>query len=107
MTQLEINPTTAQKLQEISQQAQKSVDEILLLLLNNFGHTIIEAVETPQGSETWTDEELAHLLKFQEPMTGKEIAKSGLLGSWKDMGISDSVEWLEQQRAKRGKKFEW
>ncbi len=107
MTQLEIKPTTAEKLQEISEQAQKSVDEILMLLLNRFGHTVIEADETNEEDATWTDEELAELLQPKEPLTGKEMVEQGLIGGWEDMGITDSVAWLEEQRAKRRKKFEW
>ncbi len=107
MTQLEINPTTAQKLQEISQQAHKSVDEILLLLLNNFGHTVIESDEPTQDDVTWTEEELAELLKPQKPLTGKEMVDGGFIGGWEDMGITDSVEWVDKQRVKRRKKFDW
>lgn len=103
MTQLEINPTTAQKLQEVSQQAQKSVDEILLLLLNNFGHTIIEADKATQEAETWTDEELAQLLKPQKPLTGKEMVEGGFIGGWEHKQIDDPVAFLEQQRANRRK----
>jgi hypothetical protein len=35
------------------------------------------------------------------PMTGAEIIAAGLLGGWEDMGITDSVQWIEEQRQKR------
>ena len=107
MTQLEINQQTAEKLKELSRQAKKSVDEVLLWLLNNYSNTIIEADRDDADAETWTEAELAELLKPKPPLTGKEIAESGLLGSWKDMGIEDSVVWLEEQRAERRKKYQW
>lgn len=103
MTQLEIEPSTAKKLQDVSQKAQKSVDEILLLLLNNFGHTIIEAGEMTQDADTWTDEELAHLLKPEQPLTGKEMVEGGFIGGWEHKQIDDPVAFLEQQRANRRK----
>jgi len=107
MTNLELKPQTAEQLEEFSKQVKKSVDELILYWLNNARHIIVEADESTQEDVTWTDEELAELLKPKKPLTGKQIAESGLLGSWADMGITDSVEWLEEQRAKRRKKFEW
>ncbi len=90
----------------MSRRAQKSVDELLAWLLNNYGHTL----DIPD-SETWTDEELEALLKPKPPLTGKQIVEkhlaSGVIGSWRDEGITDSVEWLEQQRAKRRNKYQW
>ena len=58
---------------------------------------------------TWTDEELAELLKPEKPMTGKEIVEwlnaQGPTG-WEDIEIS-GAEWLDQQREKRRKRYEW
>ena len=109
MTQLEIDHQTAQKLEQLSQQAQKTVDEVLLLLLNNYGQALIEAEESRavEANEVWTEAELAELLAPKKPMTGRQIVQAGLLGGWKDMGIEDSVEWLEEQRAQRRKKYQW
>lgn len=107
MTQIEVNSQIADKLRQLSQQTKKPIDEILSYWLNNFGYTVLESDISANATETWTDEELAELLKPKKPLTGKQIAEQGLLGSWSDMGITDSVEWLESQRAKRRKKFEW
>ena len=109
MTQLEINQKTAQRLEKLSQQAQKTVDEVLLLLLNNYGHALIEATESMEveADEVWTEAELTELLTPKQPLTGRQIAQAGLLGGWKDMGIEDSLAWLEEQRAQHRKKYQW
>ena len=52
----------------------------------------------------WTSEEIDKALKV-EPMTGAEIVASGLLGGWKDEGITDSAAWVEEQRRKRRERF--
>ncbi|MCA9912795.1 MAG: hypothetical protein KC496_05585 [Anaerolineae bacterium] len=72
-------------------------------------YTAAQKIEPPASAddEPWMDEELAELLTPKEPLTGKEIVEKRLLGAWKDMGITDSVEWLEQQRANRRRKFKW
>lgn len=107
MAKLEISNKTAEQLTELSRRAQKSVDELLAWLLNNYGHTLMDIPD----SETWTDEELEALLKPKPPLTGKQIVEkhlaSGVIGSWSDEGITDSLEWLEQQRAKRRNKYQW
>ncbi len=108
MTKLEISNQVAQKLEELSTQSHRTVDEVLLWLLDNYGHSVIsEQDETEDDDTTWTEEELAQLLKPKKPLTGKQIAEKGLLGAWKDLGIEDSVKWVEQQRAKRKDKFKW
>lgn len=50
--------------------------------------------------DRWTQEELDEALRVA-PWTGKQIVEAGLLGGWADEGISDSVEWVEQQRRQR------
>jgi len=72
---------------------------------------------TPQPEDStdeeagFTEEEIREMLIPKPGLTGKEIVEkhlaSGVIGSWADMGIEDSVEWLEQQRAKRRNKFQW
>jgi len=37
-------------------------------------------------------------------MTGKEAYEKGYYGGWEYLGITDSVEWVNEQRRKR---FEW
>ncbi len=77
--------------------------------------TIHTAVPEPASDEdvTWTEAEIADIMSRlnSTPMTGKDAYESGLLddviGSWADMGIDDPVEWLEEQRRKRRKRFEW
>jgi hypothetical protein len=56
--------------------------------------------------QSWTEEELAELLVI-EPLTGHEIVQAGLTGGWSDMGITDSVAWVEAQRRKRRKNLTW
>lgn len=47
-------------------------------------------------------QEIEELLSMPNtPLNSQEIAESGLLGAWKDKGITDSVEWLEEQRRQR------
>ena len=108
MPNLEISTQVAQKLQDLSEQTKVSVDEILLQLLDHYA-TLVEDRVT--SGETWTDEELAELLKPKAPLTGREIVdkhlKSGVIGSWSDMNIADSVAWLEQQKAARRNKYQW
>lgn len=50
--------------------------------------------------EDFTDEEIKELLTFT-PKSGKEVVDAGLTGGWEDMGITDSVAWVEEQRRKR------
>jgi hypothetical protein len=50
-----------------------------------------------------TDEEIAALMK-PNPKTGAEIANNPAIGAWANYGITDSVEWIEEQRRKRREK---
>jgi hypothetical protein len=62
--------------------------------------TIEMPAETAQPLEQdFTDEEIKEFLTFK-PKTGKEIVEEGLIGGWEDTGITDSVEWVEEQRRK-------
>jgi hypothetical protein len=49
--------------------------------------------------QSMTDEELEGLLKFEGRTLG-EIIESEYIGSWADMGITDSAAWIEEQRRK-------
>ena len=64
-------------------------------------------LEVAAEDETWTQEELDELLRPVKPMTGREMAEAGLLGGWEELGITDSVAWLEEQRNKRQRKLNW
>lgn len=55
--------------------------------------------------EPWTEEEVRAMLSNNHPKTLHEIAQSPLVGAWADMGIEDSVQWVEEQRAKR--RYTW
>jgi hypothetical protein len=50
--------------------------------------------------EDWPPADLASALRV-EPRTGAEIVAAGLLGGWADQGITDSTEWVEEQRRRR------
>lgn len=72
----------------------------------------VKQTERPFNPETdWTAEEWAELQSLQTPnlKTGAEIVamiESGELdlSGWEDMGITDSVQWVEEQREQRRKK---
>ena len=56
--------------------------------------------ESAPIEQDFTDEEIKEFLTFK-PKTGKEIVEQGLVGGWEDMGITDSVAWVEEQRRKQ------
>ncbi len=51
-----------------------------------------------------TDAEIDEFLRRKPGKTGAEIAQNPAIGSWAHKGISDSVEWVEDQRRKRREK---
>lgn len=62
--------------------------------------TIQVAAEDQQGDERpWTKEEIREMLTFT-PKSGAEILASGVVGSWRDLGIEDSAAWVEDIRRK-------
>ena len=61
----------------------------------------IEDDETPL-----TDEEIAEMMR-PEPKTGAEIVALGHTGGWEHKGITDSVEWVKEQRRKRRERLGW
>ncbi len=61
-------------------------------------------IELP--AEAWAPGEIEELLRV-EPMDGAEIVKAGLTGGWKDQGIIDGQEWLEEQRHQRSIHHQW
>jgi len=56
--------------------------------------------------QDFTDEEIKEFLTFK-PKSGKEIVESGLAGGWEDKGITDPVEWVEEQRRKQWERRRW
>jgi hypothetical protein len=65
--------------------------------------TIHIEYDVPRQTETWTEEELEELKELlkPDPKTGAEIVALGLTGTWADLDIVDSVEWVEELRRKR------
>lgn len=106
MTDIDISPSTAQRLKQLSEQQQLSVDEMLTRLLEQYS-----IPDSTKDEAEWDDRELAELFQTGETLTGREIVQkhlaSGVIGSWADMGIEDSVEWLNQEKAKRQHKRQW
>ena len=65
-----------------------------------------EASVAADDDQDFTDEEIKEFLTFK-PKTGKEIVEEGLIGGWEDMGITDSVAWVEEQRRKQRERNRW
>lgn len=112
MTQLEIKQATAQKLENLSRQSQKSVDEVLEWLLSNYGQALISPDSNMTENDIiWSEDEIQQLLKPKQSLTGKQIVKkhlkTGVIGSWADMGIQDGAEWVNQQKTQGRKKYQW
>jgi hypothetical protein len=62
-------------------------------------------IEIPVEDTTWTEEELAEIAELMKsnPRPTSEIQTGG----WEDMGIEDSVEFVEEMRRKRREKSKW
>jgi hypothetical protein len=65
-----------------------------------------QAEEIPWEDRPWTDEEIRAMMT-PTPKTGAEIVAAGHTGGWEDYGITDSVEWVEEQRRKRREQVGW
>ncbi|MBL8152994.1 MAG: hypothetical protein JNM70_02320 [Anaerolineae bacterium] len=57
-------------------------------------------IQIAEDDEPFTDEEIKALLTFT-PTSGADIVAAGLTGGWEDMGITDPVAWVEEQRRVR------
>lgn len=53
-----------------------------------------------------TDEEIENMIN-PNPKSGAEIVALGHTGGWEHKGITDSVEWVAEQRRKRREKRGW
>ena len=51
--------------------------------------------------EAYTPEQVAEMLRPGKKLTFDELIEQGILGGWSDMGITDSVDWIQAQRRKR------
>ena len=65
-----------------------------------------EAPAEVDADQDFTDEEIKELLTFT-PTSGREVIELGLTGAWADMGITDSEEWVQEQRRKRRERGQW
>jgi hypothetical protein len=66
----------------------------------------IELPAEAADNEDFTEEEIREIRAIK-PKSGKEIVEQGLIGGWEDMGITDSVAWVEEQRRKRRERNRW
>jgi len=63
-------------------------------------------LEIRDTDEQFTEAEIKDLLTFT-PTSGAQIVAEGLVGGWEDMGITDSVTWVEEQRRKQRERRGW
>lgn len=109
VAQLEISDIAAQKLQSASEKAHKSVDELLLWLLDLYGQVL--SAQSAAPTDGWSDDEIAHVLQSHDPLTGQQILEkhlaSGIIGSWDDLGDIDTLDWLAQQKQQQRSKYQW
>jgi hypothetical protein len=68
-------------------------------------------IELPDGEarpdgQPLADEEIKELMQV-EPMAGADIVAAGLTGGWEDLGIQDSLEWMQELRRKRRERRGW
>ncbi len=82
-------------------------------LAEHLMHDVRSGLETGSNSfmdsdddEPLTLEEI-HALLGAGPKTGAEIVASGVVGAWKDMGITDGVDWVNEQKRKRSERRKW
>jgi len=68
--------------------------------------TIEVPTEGAPLEQDFTDEEIKEFLTFK-PKTAQEIVEHGIIGGWEDMGITDSVEWVEELRRKQRERNRW
>ncbi len=67
---------------------------------------VVDDLDDSTYAPPLTDEEIDALMK-PNPKTGAEIAKNPAIGSWANKGITNSVEWVAEQRHKRRDKTGW
>ena len=94
MTNLIVHEDIAQKLQRISQQEKRSVDEILRSFVDKYdaesGTTTDEKSDNKPQPAHWGREVLA-LLDGHEPI------------NWEPPDIDDPVEWVKEQRRQQAR----
>lgn len=61
---------------------------------------VLEIHETSIDDLSFTKAEIQDLLTFT-PTSGADVVAAGLTGGWEDMGITDPVAWVEEQRRKQ------
>ncbi|MCI0710895.1 MAG: hypothetical protein L0154_12105 [Chloroflexi bacterium] len=104
----------------LTQQVEKLSPHEQLLLIERIV-ALLKTRETEQEEESaleteeyWIEEELEELqalIESKESLTGREIVEKhtalGNIGTWADLGIENGAEWVNQQKAKRRKKYQW
>ncbi|GEM_PF-1716285 len=88
---------------------QLSVQEKLRLAerLMHDVRTDLEGETVPDTDDAPLTLEEIHALLSAGPKTGAEIVASGVVGAWKDMGITDGTEWVNEQKHKRTEHRKW
>lgn len=55
---------------------------------------------------TLTEEEITDYMRV-EPLSPSEISEHGLLGTWRDLDISDGSEWVNNHKRSRKERGSW
>ncbi|MBL8165539.1 MAG: hypothetical protein JNJ61_26385 [Anaerolineae bacterium] len=63
-------------------------------------------LEFPSPEEQFTEAEVKDMLTFI-PTSGAEIIADGLVGGWEDLGITDSVTFVDELRRKQREQRGW
>jgi hypothetical protein len=100
------------KLEKLTKQVQELEPHEQLLLVEQIVswhrfRTTTQQVPAESESETWAEGELEQLMAEYHPLSTREFVEAGLFGGWEDMGIEDSLEWVQQQRAKTKNRSTW
>jgi hypothetical protein len=103
MTTPELDYLTAQ-VEKLKPDEQLLLIERIVALLRN--STLAQEEATHAEAETWDIDELQALLNDNHPITTQEIVAQGFFGGWEDLDITDSLTWVEQQRAKTRGRYE-
>ncbi len=104
MTNKELDVLT-QQVEKLSPSEQLLLIERIVALLRT--RASVQDEPAADELETWEQYELQALLNDHQPMTTSEIVAAGLFGGWEDLGIEDSLAWVQAQRAKGKGRYSW
>lgn len=95
--------------EQIEPHVDKLNTEQKLRLVRRITDQLLDDLRPPVSAyDVWTDEELDNLVSAKnESLPLSEIAARGLFGGWEHLGITDSVEWLMEQRRARQERNKW